>query len=65
MKGIFVGYSNTSKTYRIYIKEGHRIQVSRDVSFDESIVFSKSKDLPMDFDDEELPIFEEESSREE
>ena len=23
MKGIFVGYSNTSKAYRIYIKEGH------------------------------------------
>jgi len=23
MKGTFVGYSNSSKAYRIYIKEGH------------------------------------------
>lgn len=27
MKGIFVSYSTSSKTYRIYIKEGHWIEV--------------------------------------
>ena len=27
--------------------------------FDESIAFKKSKDISIDFDDEELPIFEE------
>ena len=58
MKEAFFGYNNSSKAYRICIKGGHRIEVSRDVIFDESIAFKKSKDLPMDFDDEELPIFE-------
>lgn len=63
MKGTFVGYNN-SKAYKIYTK-GHRIEVSRDVIFDENIAFKKSKDLPVDSDDEELPIFEEEGIREE
>ena len=54
-----------SKAYRIYIKEGHRIEVSRDVIFDESYVFKKSKYLPMASNDEEIPIFEEEGTREE
>ena len=59
MKGIFVGYSNTSKAYKIYIKEGHWNEVNRDVIFDESIAFKKSKDLLIDFDDEELQVFKE------
>ena len=54
MKGTFVGYNNSSKAYRTYIKEGHRIEVSRDVIFDESIAFKKSKDLLMDSNDEEI-----------
>ena len=65
MTGTFVGYSNSSKAYRIYIKEGHHIEVSQDVIFDESITLKKSKELPMDSDDEELPVFEEEVNREE
>ena len=65
MNGTFVGYNNSSKAYGIYIKEGHRIEVSRDVIFDESIAFKKSKDLPIDFDDEEPPMFEEDCTREE
>ena len=59
MKETFFGYSNASKAYRIYIKEGQRIEVRQDVIFDESIAFKKSKDLLIDCDDEELPIFEE------
>jgi len=43
MKRIFVGYSNSSKAYRIYMKDGHHIEVSRDVIFDESIALKKSK----------------------
>jgi len=35
MKGTFVGYSNSSKTYRIYIKEVHHIEFNSDVIFDE------------------------------
>lgn len=64
-KGIFGGYSNSSKAYRIYIKEGHQIEVSRDVIFDVSIAFKKSKDLPSDSDEEDLPMLEEEANKEE
>jgi len=64
MKGIFVGCSNSSKAYRFYMKDGHHIEVSCDVIFDESIAFKKSKELSIDSDDEELPIFEEEVDKE-
>ena len=64
MKGTFVGYNNSSKAYRIYIK-GHLIKVSRDVIFEKCIAFKKSKDLPMDFDDENVSVFEEEVTSEE
>eukprot|EP00253_Pinus_taeda_P032228 PITA_32228 len=59
MKGTFVGYNNSSKAYRIYMKDEHNIEVSHDVIFDESITFKKSKELSIDFDDEELLVFEE------
>ena len=35
MKGLFVGYSEQSKAYRIYIPRHHQIELSRDVKFDE------------------------------
>ena len=38
-------------------------KVSRDVIFDESIAFKKSKELSIDSNDEEIPIFEEESDQ--
>jgi len=42
-KGIFVGYSESSKGYKIHIP-GHRmIEVSRDVTFDEDATFSRSR----------------------
>jgi hypothetical protein len=41
-KGIFVGYSESSKDYRIYIPEQHNIEVSRDVTFNENMAFKKS-----------------------
>jgi hypothetical protein len=41
-KGIFVGYSDSSKAYRIYIPEQHKIEVSRDVTFNEKMAFKKS-----------------------
>lgn len=64
MKGIFVKYSNSSKSYRIYMKGGNHIEFSRDVIFDESIAFKKSKALSIYSNDEELPIFEEEFDKE-
>ena len=60
IKGIFMGYSLSSKSYRIYIKEGIYIELSRDVIFDENKAYKKSKDIHIDSDDEEVPIFEEE-----
>jgi len=60
IKGIFVGYSLSSKAYEIYIKEGRHIEVRRDVIFDENQAYKKSKDIPIDSDDEEVSIFEEE-----
>jgi hypothetical protein len=41
-KGIFVGYSDSSKAYRIYILEQHKFKVSRDVTFNEKMAFKKS-----------------------
>jgi hypothetical protein len=37
-----VGYSDSSKAYRIYILEQHKIKVSRDVTFNEKMAFRKS-----------------------
>jgi hypothetical protein len=41
-KGIFMGYSDSSKAYRIYIPKQHKIEVSRDVTFNERMAFRKS-----------------------
>jgi hypothetical protein len=42
-KGIFVGYSDTSKAYRAYILSHRKIKISRDVTFNEDVAFHKSK----------------------
>jgi hypothetical protein len=42
-KGIFVGYSETSKAYRVYIPGHRQIEISRDVTFDEDATFSRSR----------------------
>jgi hypothetical protein len=41
--GIFVGYSDTSKAYMIYILGHWKVEINRDVTFDESAAFRKSK----------------------
>ena len=41
-KGIFVEYSESSGAYRIYIPEQHKIEVNRDVTFNENMAFNKS-----------------------
>ena len=45
-KGIFVGYSESSKAYRIYFPEYKNIDISRDVTFDEDIAYNKSRKRP-------------------
>jgi hypothetical protein len=42
-KGIFVGYCEVSKAFRIYIPGEHHIEISRDVTFDEDATLKKSK----------------------
>jgi hypothetical protein len=41
-KGIFVGYNESSKAYRIYIPKQHKVEVSRDITFNENMDFKKS-----------------------
>ena len=42
-KCIFVGYFESSKAYRIYFPEFKKIDISRDVTFDEDSAYNKSR----------------------
>jgi hypothetical protein len=42
-KGIFVGYCEVSKAFRIYIPSYHHIDISRDATFDEDVALKRSK----------------------
>ena len=42
-KGIYVGYYEVSKAFRIYISGFHHIEISRDVTFNEENAFKKSR----------------------
>jgi hypothetical protein len=44
-KGIFVGYTDTSKAYRIYIPSHWKVEINQDVTFNENASFSKSKHI--------------------
>ena len=46
MKCIFVGYSESSKDYRIYFLGYKKIDISRDVTFDEDLAYIKSRKKP-------------------
>jgi len=52
-KGIFVGYSESSKAYRIYVPGQQKVEINRDVTFDEGIAFNKSIEDSKDSNDEE------------
>ena len=47
-KGIFVGYSDSSKAYRVYIPGYKMIEISRDVTFDKDTTFSRSWQIHTD-----------------
>ena len=47
-KGIFVGYSESSKAYRIYFPGFKKIGISRDVTFDEDTTYNKSRKRPVE-----------------
>ena len=44
-RGIFVGYDETSKAYRIYLPCSRKVVVRREVKFDEERAFRKSREL--------------------
>jgi hypothetical protein len=50
-----VGYSETSKAYRIYIPGQKFIKVSRDVTFHEETTFRRARELPCDSEEQEAP----------
>jgi transposase InsO family protein len=54
-KGIFVGYSDSSKAYKIYILEQYKIEVSRDVTFNERMPFRKSIEETIEEEEIEEP----------
>ena len=58
-KGIFVGYSESSKAYRIYFLGFKKIDISRDVTFDEDLAYNKSRKRPVeDSEETEVPIIQ-------
>ena len=44
-RGIFVGYSETSKAFRIYLPSLRKIVLRRDVRFEEDRAFRKSRGI--------------------
>ena len=55
-KGLFVGYSEQSKSYRIYILGYCQTELSRDIiTFDEDTTFRKSKKDKEDQEEHETP----------
>jgi hypothetical protein len=55
-KGIFVGYCEVSKAFRIYIPGHHHIEISRDVTFDEDAMLKKSRRCQLEEVYEEEPV---------
>ena len=45
-KGIFVGYSESLNAYKIYFPGFKKINISRDVTFDEDSAYNKSRKRP-------------------
>jgi hypothetical protein len=50
-----VGYSDSSKAYKIYILDQHKIEVSRDVTFNERMAFRKSIEETIEEEEIEEP----------
>jgi hypothetical protein len=55
-KGIFVGYCEVSKAFRIYIPGHRHIEISRDVTFDEEATLKKSRRCQLEEVYEEEPV---------
>ena len=55
-KGIFVGYCEVSKVFRIYIPGQHQIEINRDVTFYEDAALKKSRRCQLEEVYEEGPV---------
>jgi hypothetical protein len=55
-KGIFVGYCEVSKAFKIYILGHCHIEISRDVTFDEEATLKKSRRCQLEELYEEEPV---------
>jgi hypothetical protein len=51
-KGTFLGYSESSKAYQIYILVQRQIEVRRDGIFEENIAFQRSRESQMEINSE-------------
>ena len=61
-----MGYSESSKAYRIYFPGFKKINISRDVTFDEDSANSKSRKIPAkELGEEEAPIIHDTTMNEE
>ena len=54
-KGIFMGYIESSKAYRIYIPEQHKVEVIKDMTFNEKMAFKKSIEETIEEEEYEEP----------
>jgi hypothetical protein len=55
-KGIFVGYCEVSKAFRIYIPGHHHTEINMDVTFDEEATLKKSRRCQLEEMYEEEPV---------
>jgi hypothetical protein len=55
-KGIFLGYCEVSKAFRIYIPGHHHIEISKDVTLDEDAALKKSRRCQLEEVYEEEPV---------
>ena len=52
-KRTFVGYSQSSKAYKVYLPRSRHIKISRDFTFEEDVAFKKARGLDIEIDEEE------------
>jgi len=45
-EGMFFGYCDNSKSFRIYVPSQRNIKFSKDVTFDENVALGKARDIP-------------------
>ena len=50
---MFVGYSETLKSYRIYVPSQREVEICHDVTFDEDVALKEVINLPSSTEDKE------------